>query len=325
MIHKVPYLTVAVTNKCNFRCNYCSPDGEGGMGEGFGTNSEDIDVDDLCAKLKIAQQEGISKIRLTGGEPLIAKGTIDVMKFLDTQTDMEYALATNGSMIHKYIEDLSSLKRLDLRISLDAVEKNMFASICGVSERMYDRTMNSIRETAKRGILNRLAMVVTEENLGQVESLLDLTSELGINLKLFDMYSTTCNKGQWGSLYTPLERARNQVKKRSKHARQITYTRFFGIPSLEYELKNSSHTVRIKDSTSGTRYHDDFCDSCSSLPCQEGLYTIFYSSDKQLIPCRLSPVYLDASHPKMFQIGLRYLIDVFQDSYHENKFWEVHK
>ena len=101
---KIPYLTIAITNKCNFNCYYCSPDGDSGMGEAYGTSTEQIDSNDLEEKILIAENEGITKVRFTGGEPLLVKGMTDILRFIEKETNLEYALATNGSLVDRFVD-----------------------------------------------------------------------------------------------------------------------------------------------------------------------------------------------------------------------------
>jgi molybdenum cofactor biosynthesis enzyme MoaA len=235
---------------------------------------------------------------------------------------MEYALATNGSLAHKFTDTFKELSRLDLRISLDTLREDRFKKICGTNK--YAVVVDNIRKLAHGRILRRVAMVVTNDNVDEVSEILDFCEELNINLKLFDMYSTPKSYAVWNTAYSPLHSAKKIVEERAVKIRQVSYTKNFGIPSLEYELKNGM-VVRIKDSTGGTRYSKDFCSCCTNLPCQEGLYTILYSSDKKLIPCRLSPTQFDAKTPSDFRKNLRTLINIFRESYHENKFWRMKK
>jgi molybdenum cofactor biosynthesis enzyme MoaA len=319
-----PYLTIAITNKCNFNCYYCSPDGNDGMGEAYGTETNKISNKDLEEKIVIAEEEGIKKIRFTGGEPLLFKGITELLTFVEKNTKLEYALATNGSNIDRFIDEFEKLKRLDIRISLDTLNRDHFAKICGCSEKQYDKVIENIKLLSSKNMLNRVAAVVTQDNLDQIKPLIKFCEELHINLKLFDMYATPETKKQWSQSYTLLNDIKKEVEQVSTSVRQINYTQAFGIPSLEYKTKNNS-TIRIKDSTSGTRYHQDLCATCISLPCQEGLYTILYSSNQKLIPCRLSPSHFEANTPQKFRENLKYLIEVFQKSYHENKFWKNEK
>ncbi|NQU98940.1 radical SAM protein [Candidatus Woesearchaeota archaeon] len=316
---RLPYLTIAITNACNFRCNYCSPDGKGGFGEGFKTKTKKTNFSDLEKKIKIAEEEGIEKIRITGGEPLVVKGIVDLLKFLEKETNLKYALATNGSLVHKHIDDLKYLSRMDLRISLDTLDENKFDKICGVKNQ-YKQVMRNIRELAEQKILNRVATVVTRDNVHEIEDIIDFCEELGINLKLFDMYATTKTRELWKNLYSPMQIAKKEVEKKAIKTRQVGYTKHFGIPSLEYELKSRT-LIRIKDSQSGTRFSEEFCPDCNNLPCQEGLYTILYSSDQKLIPCRLSHTHFKAETTNEFRTNLKKLINIFQEAYHDNKFW----
>ncbi|MDP7506263.1 MAG: hypothetical protein QF362_02355 [Candidatus Woesearchaeota archaeon] len=170
-------------------------------------------------------------------------------------------------------------------------------------------------------MLNRVAAVVTQDNINQIGYFIDFCEELGINLKLFDMYATPETKEIWNQHYEFLNQMKKEIETRATSIRQITYTQSFGIPSLEYQTKGGI-TVRVKDSMSGTRYNRNLCSECVSLPCQEGLYTILYSSNQKLIPCRLSPIHFEADTPEEFRENLKYLIGVFQKADHENKFWE---
>lgn len=315
---KIPYLTIAITNACNFRCYYCSPDGNGGYGEAFGTKSRKIDIQDLEEKIRIAESQGITKVRITGGEPLIMDGTLDLLKFLEKQTDLDYSLATNGSLVHRFVDDFKHLSRLDLRISLDTLEQKKFLKTCGSNA--YFTIINNIRGLAQERILKRIGTVVTKENINEISNIMDFCEKLRINVKFFDMYSTPETTNIWRYVYSPMNLVRKIVEERGVEVRQVEYTRNFGIPCFEYKLK-SGICVRIKDSTSGTRYSQELCGECNRLPCQEGLYTIMYSSDAKLIPCRLSWIKFSAETVQQFGENIKKLINIFQNSYHENKFW----
>lgn len=317
---KFPYLSIAVTNACNLRCYYCSPDGNNGMGEAYGTKTDKIDLKDLEKKIKIAEKEGVTRVRITGGEPLLVPNITDFFRFLDEQTTMEYAVATNGILVNKYFDELVALDRIDLRISLDSLKPEKFAKICGTSEKSYYQVMNNLKSLSKIGKLHRIASVIGKDNEDEIESLIDFAENMKINLKLFDMYSTPNTKNNWNETYSSLTKIKEIVEKRSVNVRQIEYTKSFGIPALEYQSKKGIK-IRIKDSKMGTRYHTDLCTDCNSLPCQEGLYTILYSSSQKLIPCRLSPKHYEADTTEKFKESLRFLIDIFKNSYHDNKYW----
>ncbi len=184
MNKKIPYLSLAITNNCNFRCYYCSPDGNNGMGEAYGTKTAKIDLKDLEKKVKIAEKEGVTRVRVTGGEPLLVPNITDFFRFLDEDTKMEYAVATNGALVHKYFNELIALDRVDLRISLDSLDPDKFAKICGVQKDYYHQVMNNLKSLGAAGKLYRIASVITKDNVDEVESLINFAEDNKINLKL---------------------------------------------------------------------------------------------------------------------------------------------
>ncbi|MDP7506262.1 MAG: radical SAM protein [Candidatus Woesearchaeota archaeon] len=142
---KIPYLTIAITNRCNFHCYYCSPDEDGGMGEAYGTSTNSIDIKDLEEKILIAEEEGMTKVRFSGGEPLLIHDITDVFRFIEDNTTLEYALATNGSIVDRFVDDFEGLSRLDIRISLDTLDRGQFSEICGCSKIQYDKVIANIK------------------------------------------------------------------------------------------------------------------------------------------------------------------------------------
>ena len=120
------YLRFAVNEYCNLRCIYCMPE------EGVPFQSADrlLSKNEICKIIKIMSNLGVSKIRFTGGEPLIHKDLIDLIQFTSQKTDISSIhLTTNGVLLSKYIKQLVKIGLDGVNISLDTLDKEKFQKI----------------------------------------------------------------------------------------------------------------------------------------------------------------------------------------------------
>lgn len=116
---KIEYIRISVTKQCNFRCQYCMPD----TPENFSDTSSLVPLDKTLEFLKIAIDEGIKKIRFTGGEPLLREDLADFIHQIHTYNpEVELALTTNGFFLSKYAQKLKDAGLRRLNISLDSLQ-----------------------------------------------------------------------------------------------------------------------------------------------------------------------------------------------------------
>lgn len=138
-------LRISLTDRCNFRCFYCLPNGE----PTWARREQLLSFEEIAFVSEIFVLLGIEKIRLTGGEPLIRR---DVPKLVEKLAALkpklrDLALTTNGSEFPRHAEALRSAGLDRVTISMDSLRRNRFAEITGVDA--LDRTLDAI-ETAKR-------------------------------------------------------------------------------------------------------------------------------------------------------------------------------
>jgi cyclic pyranopterin phosphate synthase len=119
----IEYLRISVTDRCNLRCRYCMP------GEGIGLISHDalLTFEEITRVVQVFARSGISKVRLTGGEPLVRKGIVDLLRRLGQIPEIhDLSLTTNGVLLESFAEPLlaAGLKRVN--ISLDSLQPERF-------------------------------------------------------------------------------------------------------------------------------------------------------------------------------------------------------
>ena len=122
------YLRISVTDRCNLRCVYCLP-------RSFVPKLSHADIlnyEEILRIVRIAASLGISKIRVTGGEPLLRKGIYDFIKDLSQIEGIEdISLTTNGIFLKENIEKIKSAGIRRINISLDTLNTRKFAKITG--------------------------------------------------------------------------------------------------------------------------------------------------------------------------------------------------
>ncbi|MGM0623543.1 MAG: radical SAM protein, partial [Campylobacterota bacterium] len=151
---QVKYLRVSVTERCNFRCQYCMPDKPFEW-----VPKEDIlSFEELFSVIKIAVDDGVNKIRITGGEPLLRHDLDRFIAMINAYNqDIDLALTTNGYLLKQYAKSLydAGLKRVN--ISLDSLDPATMQKIA--QKDVLDTVLEGVEEALAVGLQLKLNMV----------------------------------------------------------------------------------------------------------------------------------------------------------------------
>ena len=123
---RIDYLRISLTDRCNLRCVYCMPS----EGVAWKAHGEILTLEEIERFAAVAVEEGISKIRLTGGEPLVRKGVVGHVRRLRSLTGLEaIALTTNSTLLARYAEPLVEAGLTRVNISLDSLDPGIFERV----------------------------------------------------------------------------------------------------------------------------------------------------------------------------------------------------
>ena len=126
---EIDYLRISITDHCNLNCKYCSPPFSGRTHLKY---REILTYEEIVTLAETAVAAGITRIRLTGGEPLIRNGVVDLCDMLTEIDGLEsLSLTTNGVRLGSLAEPLSRAGVQRINISLDSLKRNRFAQITG--------------------------------------------------------------------------------------------------------------------------------------------------------------------------------------------------
>jgi len=220
---------------------------------------------------------------------------------------LEVHMNTNGYFLLKQLPWLRKYQGITVKVSLDAHTNEALKAVSKVSK--IEQIIEGIRQGAAAGIVKRLNFVLTRLNADQIPGILALCKELGIALKIFDMYPVPETEQAWRAYFAPLE-----VLALNGEAAPIDlYTQKYGTPTEE--LLVDGVPVRIKNCFNGTRYHA-MCQECAAFPCPEGLYCVQVTPSMTVVPCRLG-LHLYRKCDDFSQLGsaLTDIIEIYDSSY----------
>ncbi len=141
------YLRVSVTDRCNLRCVYCMP----ADGIRLIDHSEILSFEEILEVIKEGILLGVSRVRITGGEPLVRRGVVDLVKMiagLDGITD--FGMTTNGTLLEQFAGDLSKAGLHRLNISLDTINPEKYRQITRGGD--IEKVFRGIKAAREAGI-----------------------------------------------------------------------------------------------------------------------------------------------------------------------------
>jgi len=146
---KVSYLRLSVTDRCSFRCVYCMP----AQGVQFAPRPHLLTFEEIERIVSCFVQLGISKVRLTGGEPLLRRDIVDLVRRISEVDGVEdLAMTTNGAALDKFAVPLrqAGLKRLN--VSIDSLRPDRFAEVTRTGD--LERVLRGLDAAAEAGFTN---------------------------------------------------------------------------------------------------------------------------------------------------------------------------
>ncbi|MDO5048115.1 MAG: GTP 3',8-cyclase MoaA [Anaerococcus sp.] len=178
----IDYLRISVTDLCNFRCKYCMPD------EGIQKIDKDqiLSLEEIYYIAHIFIEEGVRKIRLSGGEPLVRPGLLHLVKSLGKITKLkDLAMTTNGSLLKENARSLRAFGLKRVNISLDSLKAEKFRKIGGGD---LKKVLEGIEESLDLGLGVKINTVLLKGvNDDEVVDFINLTKKYPIDVRFIEV------------------------------------------------------------------------------------------------------------------------------------------
>lgn len=180
----IDYLRVSVTDRCNLRCTYCMPEN----GIELYEHSRILSVEEIDSIIRAGARLGIKKVRITGGEPLVRKGILDIVRNAAQTPGIEsLCMTTNGILLPEYADRLRELGVERLNISLDTLDPERYASLTRVGS--LDDVMKGLRAAEEAGFTGTKinTVLLGGINDSEIGSLASLTKDRDLSVRFIEL------------------------------------------------------------------------------------------------------------------------------------------
>ena len=251
----VTYLRVSVTDRCDFRCVYC-------MSEqmSFLPKAEVLSFEELDRICSAFIQRGVRKLRLTGGEPLVRKGIMDLIGLLSRHLKSgaldELTLTTNGSQLRRFSKELANLGVKRVNVSLDTIDENKFRAITRWGS--LDKVLDGIDAALDAGIavkLNTVALKGTNED--ELESMVQWAHGKGMDITFIETMPMGEIDEHRADQYLPLSTVKSRL---AKNFEMIDSDHQTGGPARYVTVAETGHRIGFI-----TPMTHNFCETCNRV------------------------------------------------------------
>ncbi|WP_306643794.1 GTP 3',8-cyclase MoaA [Sanyastnella coralliicola] len=179
---RINYLRLAVTDRCNLRCHYCLPEGF----HNFLPKDHLLSFEEIIRLLRIVSSLGVTKLRITGGEPFVRKDLMTLLRMIHQEQLFESLhMTTNGVLTEPHIEELVTLGFKSINLSLDSLDRKRFLQITKRDE--FERVMNTLLALEKSVIKTKInAVVMAEENTQDILPFVQFTQDHDVHVRFIE-------------------------------------------------------------------------------------------------------------------------------------------
>ena len=251
---RISYVRLSVTDRCDLRCRYC-------MAETmrFLPKSEILSLEEIVALADIFIARGVTRIRLTGGEPLVRRGVAGLVEALGARLGHgldELTMTTNGTQLGRHAETLRRAGIRRVNVSLDSRRADRFRHITRHGD--LRAVLSGIDAAAAAGLRIKINMVALKGlNEDEIEAMLRWCAGRGFDLTLIETMPLGAVEEDRTAHYLPLDRVRRRLEERYSLVPALVRT---GGPARYFEVGGTGIRLGLITPLTG-----NFCDGCNRI------------------------------------------------------------
>ena len=253
---KISYLRLAITDRCNFRCEYCMP----AKGIAIVDRKDLLSFKEMYRIIRVLSELGVDKVRLTGGEPFVRRDFINFLESLTFNKRLKSInITTNGALVGQYIPKLQALGIKNINLSIDSLNKEKFNKI--TRREAFDEVYDTFLKLQNSELNLKLNVVVIPGvNTDELFNFIELTKHSPLSVRFIEEMPFN-GKGLrsadkvWNSqaifeeiqnYYHPIETLAHQKSETSNNYKIAGYQGTFGIiPAFTRTICGDCNRIRI--------------------------------------------------------------------------------
>ena len=250
---EINYLRLAVTDRCNLRCFYCMPEN----GIKYMNRKDLLSFEEMTRLIRVFGDLGVSKIRITGGEPFVRKGIMSFLKGVsELATIKEINITTNGTFTVEQIPALEKMGIKSVNLSLDSLDSQRFFDI--TRRDLFDQVMTTYRRLVDSKISVKTNMVVMDgRNIEDIYPMLELTKHNDVSVRFIEEMPFNGTEGQGNATIWPAKKIMTYIEEKYTHEKMIDPP---ASTSLNYKIPGYVGSFGIIPA-----YTRTFCGSCNRI------------------------------------------------------------
>src|SRR5881394_750051 len=262
--HHISYLRVSITDRCNERCTYCMPHEL----QEWLPRSEILTYEETLRLIRIGVELGVSKVRITGGEPLTRRGVLDLVRELPKISGLcDIGLSTNGTLLAREVESqwtmAAALRTASVRsvnVSLDTLDRHVYSKITGRD--LHAQVLDGIDAAIRAGFdqIKLNTVLMRGRNEDQLIPLVEFAAQRNLILRFIELMPESHSDVLDETNFLPIAEARRNI--------EAHFGALISEPTFRTNGPSTYYKVAGRDQRLGfigamTNLH--FCESCNKL------------------------------------------------------------
>jgi cyclic pyranopterin phosphate synthase len=277
---KIDYLRISVTDRCNLRCVYCMPP----EGIDLAESKNILRYEEIMRLVRLSAAHGISKIRVTGGEPLVRKGIIEFLHDVaSTPGIKDLSLTTNGVLLKSYAQQLKDAGLKRVNVSLDSLKRERFLQMTRGDN--LKEVLEGLEEAQKVGLTPvKLNMVVIKGfNDDEIVDFALMSKTRPYHIRYIEYMPFNTQEGWQRDKCITAKEIKERIEQSIEPLEQVTDTNGAAGPARRFRFKDAPGEIGLISPVS-----EHFCGSCNRLRL---------TSDGKLRTCLFSDNEIDLRTP----------------------------
>lgn len=247
----IDYMRISITDRCNLRCRYCMPEGIRQV-----DMSQILTYEEIEQGVSIAAKLGIHKIKITGGEPLVRKGCVDLIRMIKHIPEItQVTMTTNGVILQEYLQELKKAGLDGINISLDTLDKERYRGITGTDA--CETVYQAVQAAAESGIRTKVNAVLQEVKYkDDWKDLVRIAKDLPVDVRFIELMPIGYGKENTGVSNIKLL---EEMKRDYPGIGRDTTVHGNG-PAVYYQIPGFAGSVGFISAM-----HGKFCDTCNRI------------------------------------------------------------